>query len=396
MEIYVRSGDSLWAYSQLFDVPLRLILDSNPGVEPTKLSVGQTIRIPGYVTSDYRIKSGDTYWKIALEKDIPVDMLFLVNPKVNPNQLQVGQIIQMPVRVTWSIVEGKKYYDYETMINDLNRLLDVYPFMRKRTIGASVMGKEIPELRIGKGSKRIHVNGSFHAQEWITTPVLMTFLDEYLRSLTNREAIRGRQTAPLYAETMLSLVPMVNPDGVNLVIHGAESAGRYREHVLALNDGREDFSNWKANIRGVDLNNQFPALWEEEAQTKPTAPAPADYPGEVPLTEPEAMAMAELTREGDFARVLAFHTQGEVIYWGYQGLEPPESRIIVEEFHRVSGYEPVRYIESYAGYKDWFIQDWRRPGFTVELGMGMNPLPLAQFDEIYEESLGILLAGLYM
>jgi g-D-glutamyl-meso-diaminopimelate peptidase len=84
------------------------------------------------------------------------------------------------------------------------------------------------------------------------------------------------------------------------------------------------------------------------------------------------------------------------MYWGFENLEPPESEVLVNEFARVSGYEPVKTIESYAGYKDWFIQDWRRPGFTIELGTGTNPLPLTQFDEIYEEVLGIFLAGLYM
>jgi g-D-glutamyl-meso-diaminopimelate peptidase len=68
----------------------------------------------------------------------------------------------------------------------------------------------------------------------------------------------------------------------------------------------------------------------------------------------------------------------------------------VKEFSRVSGYEPIKTIESYAGCKDWFIQDWKRPGFTIELGRGINPLPLSQFDEIYQKSLGIFLAGLYM
>lgn len=51
---------------------------------------------------------------------------------------------------------------------------------------------------------------------------------------------------------------------------------------------------------------------------------------------------------------------------------------------------------EYVGQVIPFIQDWRRPGFTVELGRGVNPLPLGQFDEIYEESLGILLASLYL
>jgi g-D-glutamyl-meso-diaminopimelate peptidase len=183
---------------------------------------------------------------------------------------------------------------------------------------------------------------------------------------------------------------------VNLVIRGLPAEEPYRSSVLSINRGSMDFSGWKANIRGVDLNNQYPARWELEAARGEKQPAPRDYSGRAPLTEPEAIAMADLTRQSDFRRVLAFHTQGKVIYWGFLNLEPPESQTIVQEFARVSGYEPVRTIDSYAGYKDWFIQDWRRPGFTIEAGRGVNPLPLSQFDEIYEECLGILLANLYM
>ncbi|MBT2717827.1 hypothetical protein J7I90_17890 [Bacillus sp. ISL-57] len=170
-----------------------------------------------------------------------------------------------------------------------------------------------------------------------------------------------------------------------------------RGRLIEWNNGSEDFSGWKANINGVDLNDQFPAEWElEQARNNVTEPGPANYPGEGPLTQPEAIAMSELTKKRDFGKVLAFHTQGEVIFWGFEGLEPPESETIVNEFARVSGYEPVKSANSYAGYKDWFIQDWRRPGFTVELGKGTNPLPISQFDEIYQKSLGIFLAGLYM
>lgn len=258
------------------------------------------------------------------------------------------------------------------------------------------MGKTIPEVVIGKGSKKVHVNGSFHANEWITTPIMMTFLNDYLLALTNQQPIRGLFMQPYYNTTQLSLVPMVNPDGVNLVLNGAPEESPYREQVLAINNQNTNFSTWKANIRGVDLNNQFPANWEIEKERKEQQPAPRDYPGEAPLTEPEAVAMAELTANRQFDRVLAFHTQGEVIYWGYQNLEPPAAETIVNEFARVSGYEPVQTIDSHAGYKDWFILNWRRPGFTVELGTGINPLPLSQFDEIYEETLGIFLANLYL
>jgi len=396
VRVVLRSGDTLWGYSQLFQVPLQLIIDSNKAVDPDQLTVGQTILIPGYIAGDYTIAPGDTIWQIAANRGLPLDAILLLNPELNPNVLYIGQTIVLPVRVTWSIVRGERLYSYETMIDELNRLAEVYPFIRMRSIGSSVMGKSIPEVRVGIGPKQVHANGSFHANEWITTPVIMRFLNDYVLALTNGWAIRGLLMAPYYTSTTLSLVPMVNPDGVNLVLNGPPEEEPYRTEVLRLNSGNTDFSGWKASIRGVDLNDQFPANWEIEAERREQAPAPRDYPGPSPLSEPEAQAMAELTRNSDFARVLAFHTQGEVIYWGYENLEPPESEVIVNEFARVSGYEPIRYVDSHAGYKDWFIQDWRRPGFTLELGMGVNPLPLTQFEEIYQESLGILLASLYM
>lgn len=396
MDIYVRRGDSFWYFSNVFNVSLQLIIDSNPDLNPNALMAGQRVKIPGYAAVDYRIRAGDTLWSIARNRNLQVDALLLANRNINPNGLYIGQMIKIPLKVTWRIVQGKKNYDYDTLTNDLKRLQSIYPFMQVPSIGNSVLGKNIPEALIGKGSKRVHYNGSFHANEWITTPIIMTFLNDYLLAVTNKGSIRGLSMANYYNQTTLSIVPMVNPDGVELVLKGPPEAEPWNDRVVELNNGSTDFTGWKANIRGVDLNDQFPAKWELEKARNPSKPGPRDYVGERPLSEPEAVAMADLTKKRDFSRVIAFHTQGEVIYWGFDNLEPPESETMVNEFARVSGYQPVQTIESYAGYKDWFIQDWRRPGFTVELGFGINPLPLSQFDEIYEEALGIFLAGLYL
>ena len=396
MDIFVRPGDSLWRYSEVFKIPLQLIIDSNRNINPQFLRVGQRIRIPGYITNDYQLRQGDSFWQIAQNRNIPLTALLLANPDLNPNALQIGQTIRIPQQITWRIINGQQRYDYSIMMNDLNKLLDAYPFLQSSTIGHSVLGNEIPEIQIGNGLKRIHYNGSFHANEWITTPIILTFLNDYLLSLTNQNTIRGISTLPLYQQTSLSIVPMVNPDGVNLVIQGPPEDEALRNQLINWNNGSNNFSGWKANIHGIDLNDQFPAKWELESARNPKTPGPRDYGGERPLSEPEAIAMADLTKKRDFARVLAFHTQGRVIYWGFENLEPPESKILVTEFSRVSGYEPINSAGSYAGYKDWFIQDWRRPGFTVELGSGTNPLPINQFNDIYEEALGIFLAALYM
>ncbi|RLL48256.1 LysM peptidoglycan-binding domain-containing protein [Oceanobacillus piezotolerans] len=396
MEVQVRPGDSLWYYSQLFGISLTLIEASNPQATNNQLSVGDIIRIPGYQIRDYIIKENDTLWTIAMANNIPLDTIQLLNQSANPAYLQVGQIILLPERVTTMIVNDISNYTYEKMREDLNQLLSIYPFITSGSIGSSVLGKEIIEVQIGIGTREIHTNGSFHANEWITTPVILRFLNEYAMSLTNNVPIRGLFMFPLFNRTRLSLVPMVNPDGVNLVINGANAAGELREQVLRINNQSEDFTDWKANINGVDLNNQFPALWEIERDRKPNTPQPRDYPGPYPLSEPEAIAMADLQYSRKIEIMNALHTQGKVIFWGFEGFEPSISETIVNEYARVSGYTPIQYTDSYAGYKDWFIQEFRRPGFTVELGSGVNPLPIEDFEEIYQQTLGILIASLYV
>ena len=161
-----------------------------------------------------------------------------------------------------------------------------------------------------------------------------------------------------------------------------------------------NFYIWKfLNPTGVDLNLQFPANWEEAKRIKYeqgfNKPAPRDFVGYSPLTEPEALALYYFTLNHNFRLILSYHTQGEVIFWKYLDFNPVDSLIIGQEFSRVSGYalENTPYNSSFAGYKDWFISKYNKPGYTIEAGLGENPLPLSQFDKIYSDNLGILVLG---
>jgi g-D-glutamyl-meso-diaminopimelate peptidase len=106
--------------------------------------------------------------------------------------------------------------------------------------------------------------------------------------------------------------------------------------------------------------------------------------------------MYHFTNAHDFKLILAYHTQGQVIYWKYLDYEPEGSRQIAEYFSKVSGYllEDTPYASGFAGYKDWFIESRNRPGYTVEAGLGDNPLPMSQFSHIYYDNRYILLGGM--
>lgn len=225
----------------------------------------------------------------------------------------------------------------------------------------------------------------------------MKFLEETADAYASGSFWLGKNVRRLLANYCLWIVPMVNPDGVELVLNGITPNHPYGASLLAMNHGSGDFSNWKANIRGVDLNDQFPAHWEVECERRgQLVPGERDYGGDAPLTEPEASAMAEFTRESDFELVLALHTQGQEIYWNYRDYEPSCAEIMANRLAKASGYQAVKLTGSDAGYKDWFIQEFRRPGFTIEVGCGVNPLPAETFDLLYEEIKPLLLEGMQL
>ena len=277
-----------------------------------------------------------------------------------------------------------------------------YPFLEIGIIGMSVLGNPIPYIKVGTGTKKVFYNAAFHANEWITTPVLLKFVEELAEAYITEKRLNGVDVNRLLRNVQLYVVPMVNPDGVDLVngvIREVEVLRRTEEIAEKYPDIPYP-TGWKANIRGVDLNLQFPAEWQMARRIKFaqgfTTFAPRDFVGEGPLTEPESLAVYNFTLRNDFALILAYHSQGEVIYWKFLDYEPPRSREIALYFGEVSGYqvEETPIASGYAGYKDWFIQSYNRPGYTIEVGSGENPLPLEQFEQIYRDNIGILLGGM--
>ena len=282
----------------------------------------------------------------------------------------------------------------------LEALGAAYPFLQTELLARTAFGRPITGASMGRGDRRVLYSAAHHANEWLTATVLLKFLEDYAQALETDGTIGGVSARELYETATIFLVPMVDPDGVDLVTGAVTEKEREQARALAEFYPNIPFPDgWKANLSGVDLNLQYPAGWLTAREIKfaqgYTRPGPRDFVGRFPLSQPEAQALADYTQRIDPELVIAWHSQGEVIYWQYGGIEVPGAREIAERFANLSGYrlEDTPYNSSFAGYKDWFIQTYRRPGFTIEVGSGENPLPLSQFAEIYTASLPILVAG---
>ena len=298
-----------------------------------------------------------------------------------------------------SIVSTNVPYNSTLLSIEIYELLKTYPFLNLQVVGTSVLGKPIYVIRLGKGKKHVFYSASIHANEWITTPVLMKFIEDFCISYTSNQNIYGYSARNIFNNTSIYIMPMCNPDGVDLVTGNLSSIslGYRKAREISNNFPSIPFPNgWKANINGVDLNLQFPALWEKAKEIKYAQgfnkPAPRDFVGFGPLTEPESLAIYNFTLSHNFSLILSYHSQGEVIYWQFQDYNPPRSLEIGEKLSQASGYslEETPFNSSFAGYKDWFIQNYNKPGYTIEVGIGENHLPISQFDEIYNDNLGVL------
>ncbi len=274
----------------------------------------------------------------------------------------------------------------EAMIGGL--LLD-YGFLTRDTIGESRCSRPIDLLCIGNRKKQVLFSAAYHGMEWITTLIMLRFVDELCFSVMTGKSMCGIKVGAFLNQRGLAVVPCVNPDGVEIQINGLQSAGEYRDIVMRACDG--DTSHWQANAAGVDINHNFSAGWDRlkkmELENGIYFPAPTRYGGEFPESEPESRAIASYCRTGNITHALAFHSQGEEIYWDFGSYHDSEALKMAKIMSHSSGYR-VSEPEGLAcggGFKDWFTEKFRRPAFTIEVGLGENPLPVEDIDKIYSK-----------
>ncbi len=231
------------------------------------------------------------------------------------------------------------YPDYQNQCKIL-RGLAADNKLRLLNIGKSLCGRTIYAAKIGHGNPFALIAGGFHGTEYLT-----------------EIAINGFSSVGCCADTARRICP--------------------------------DKNRWKANARGVDINHNFNACWREvkrrELDAGITKPACTRFGGLRPESEPETRAMVRMCRRFPFERVLALHSQGREIYWNFKNCAPKNGYELAKKMSLASGYELTEpeTIADGGGFKDWFLKEFRREGFTAEIGLGENPLPLSDFEAEY-------------
>lgn len=304
----------------------------------------------------------------------------------------------MNVNSNYGINENKKVMDYnraldyELMMKYIDIFVRRYPFVSVTNIGRSLMGRDIPTITLGEGKKGILYVGAHHGMEWITSAILLRFVNEYAELYKNNSRIYNSTMDYLFATRSIYIIPMLNPDGVDYQINGVTRENILYDRLVKMNGGNTDFSAWQANARGVDLNHNYNCGFAEykklEYEMNIIDGAPSKYSGESPESESEVAYLCNYLRFNDnIGAVISLHSQGEEIYYSSMGKSTPRSLPLAKSFSRMSGYKlsVPEGSAAYGGMLDWCIHELNTPAFTFECGKGKNPLPIDSMFKIYTD-----------
>ena len=281
------------------------------------------------------------------------------------------------------VVDPYRNADSETVAQYIKKLEEMHPdLISSFSIGKSVEGRDIMGVRLGRGGTEIILTGATHASEYFTSDYLMYIVDRYAVGYCEDERAVDISYREILDKVTFLVIPMINPDGVNIAMHGPDAA-KDPEKIKSMSLADGGYEEWKCNANGVDINRNYPYNWIPEYASE-DAPASKYYPGPYAGSEPETQAVMAFFRKTDYALHMDFHIYGEVIFWKDNGeyrrqeiLEP-----LIEMLYEVTGYEDAGEIdiEEFGGFlENWACNTLHKPGFTMELATNV-PYDASGFD----------------
>lgn len=293
----------------------------------------------------------------------------------------------------------QREYSINDVINIIYGFGETFPFLDVFQIGKSVLGRPILAVRIGSRDECVLYAAGFHGSERLTTLCNLMFIEDFCTALRDNTDFSISNARNALCNKSIIVIPCVNPDGYEISLNGATTAGASANKITRIN-GNNDIRYWNANANGVDINHNFDAGFERmkeiERAAGITGPAPRRYGGEAPESEPETQSLVTLVNQYNVVEVLAWHSQGEEIYWQFGENTPEKGYRLAQLFSTASGYSVANPAETaaYAGFKDWYIETTGNPGFTIEIGKGMNPLSPTQLYGIYDNLKELMLISI--
>lgn len=278
----------------------------------------------------------------------------------------------------------------------IESLTEKYGFLHASVIGRTYTGRAIFSLSLGNELNSTLFVGGIHGCDKLTSLVIYKYILTLCRAIESDGLVSAIRISSLMNKFGATFIPCLNPDGTEIAAKGSDSSGSMRHITEKIECG--DYSQWKANSIGVDIDRNFDAEWKRERlleiENGILTSAPEGFGGFAPESEPETKAVCELCRRKKFRTAAAFYSRSDSISGSFMGEEPARSQMMAKILACSCGCGISDSLEKYAGFKDWFISEFSRPAFSFGTGGETEPLPLSCLDEVYvrfEETMTLLM-----
>jgi hypothetical protein len=315
------------------------------------------------------------------------------------------------------IVDTSDTYYLDAIFNNIEELCDTYRnILSKEIIGKSVEGRDIVALKLSgneeeeilhcvqndnvkelysesKENPSVLIVGGVHAREDFSVMLCMKMIDYYCTYYNEEKSFDGFNVKSIINNVDMYFVPVVNPDGLNIVHNGLEFSKNY-DKLKNMKIWGEDHTYWKANANGVDLNKNFDDCnWADRICVPGTdVPCSDRFKGFAPNSEPEVQALVDFCNRHDFSLMVTYHCSGNCTFWadsGTHGMFNGLDEKIMDELNKKYIYRKTKVSQDPkvygCGFENWFRAKKRRPSFCIELSPfveGGKQHPDSMFDEL--------------
>lgn len=169
-----------------------------------------------------------------------------------------------------------------------------------RIIGKTWLSRDIPCVIFGEGKRKTVVAGGFDGDSAGVSEFLSDFMHSVDGAYTGSGKLADFNIKELYLRNTVYIIPVANPDGICMNISGIKNDNPFYDRILKMTEGKTEYPDWKANIRGVTLTKNFNYKWLnwkiEERNLKIFGCAPEMYGGEYPESELESSSLCAFCR----------------------------------------------------------------------------------------------------
>lgn len=280
---------------------------------------------------------------------------------------------------------------------EIIKVVDLGNSLDNRKIFSIIMSEKIKPTMYSKFSyvDKMHflVESGTHGRENVGPNVIMKSIETYAKDYYDDSVIAEYNLSEILKNNVIHFVPLVNPDGYDLTTKGISSISPgFRDELRSFGDW--NFSNYKSNLNGVDINRNYPGYyfdvklgkWRDiwnmiHNEYRSFIPGEAFYFGPYAGSEIETQIMMDYLLKYDFRNYLSYHNRGEVIYWNGWMLSDQfnlRAKELSKKAEELTGYhiEDTTVTSSSSGYmSDYVPMNTLKPAITIELNDSKIKLP---------------------